>query len=82
MPSLICKRKTSRATGCNNSIWRFENRSSPYIRDEYWRDLEMWVRVRSNHWKYAAIRQMAYEFLFVFHCKGALQERSVNRTVS
>ena len=69
MPSLICKRRTSRATGCNNSIWHFENRSSPYIRDEYSRDLEMWVRVRSNHWKYATIRQMAYEFLFVFQCK-------------
>ena len=62
-------RSTCHIAGYKNSICHFENRSSPYTRDEYWRDVKMRVTVRSKHWKYATIRQMAYEFLFVFHCK-------------
>ena len=69
--NLQTKNKQSHVSYCRLQKFHlpFENRFSPYIRDEYWRVLEMWVRVRSKHWKYATIGQMAYEFLFVFHCK-------------
>ena len=69
--NLQTKNKQSHVSYCRLQKFYlpFENRFSPYIRDEYWRVLEMWVRVRSKHWKYATIGQMVYEFLFVFHCK-------------
>jgi len=73
MPTLNCKRKISRATchiaGCKNSICHLKI----VFRRIFATNIDVSLKCRSGfvqlRWKYATIGQMAYEFLFVFHCK-------------